>query len=118
MADWRLADWPVTPPSYIRLDLFPANVSRPPRTKHDFLPTDRARVIITDRNLYVFMDSSSGPQCVLWGVLFDATGDNRTGYTVTLDDDTVYSVSRSTNCGCGSRLRGFTPFPGVPYRRF
>jgi hypothetical protein len=113
-----MAVWPLSAPNYIRLDLFPANVSRPPGSDFDKLPTDRARVIITDRDFYVFMDSSSGPECVLSGVLFDATGDNRTGYTVTLEDDTVYSVSRSTNCGCGSRLRGFTPFPGVPYQRF
>ena len=114
-----MADWPLAaPPSYIRLDLFPANVSRPPGSDVDAFPTDRARVIITDRYFLVFMDSVNGPACVLSGVLYDATGDNRTGYTVTLDDDTVYSVSRSSNCGCGSRLRGFLPFPGVAYRRF
>ena len=112
--------WPPTvTPSYIRLDLFPASVARigSDGVKMPQL-TDRARVIITDRYFYMFLDSSSGPECTISGVMFDATGDNRAGYTVTLEDETVYSVIRSANCGCGSRLRGFTPFPGVPYQRF
>lgn len=113
-----MSDMQLSRPNYVRLDLFPANVSRPVGSTSTLLPTDRARVIVTDRHFYVFLDSSRGPAVEVSGVLFDATGDNRTGYTVTLDDDSVYSVSRSSNCGCGSRLRGFAPFPGVPYQRF
>lgn len=113
-----MADWPLSKPSYIRLDLFPAYVSNVVDGSKQSPFTDRARVIITDRDFYVFLDSSSGPACEISGVVYDASGDNRAGYTVELDDETVYSVSRSSNCGCGSRLRGFTPFPGVPYQRF
>ena len=112
-----MVEWPLSTPTYIRLDLFPANVSVT-TDGHTTLFTDRARVIITNRDFYVFMDSPSGPACMIAGVIFDASGDNRAGYTVETDDGTVYSVSRSSNCGCGSRLRGFVPFPGVPYQRF
>lgn len=109
-----MADWPLSAPSYIRLDLFPANVTRV-GTAGPY--TNRARVIITDQDFYVFLDAPGGPVCDVSGVLYDASGTNRTGYSVSLDDGTEYSVSRSTNCGCGSLLRGFRPFPGVPYQR-
>lgn len=113
-----MADWPLSTPSYIRLDLFPANVARVYNGVSQGAFTDRARVIITDRDFYVFLDAQGGPKCEISGVLYDASGSNRTGYTATLEDETVYSVSRSTNCGCGSRLRSFMPFKGVPYRGF
>jgi hypothetical protein len=108
-----LAEWPLSTPEYIRLDLFPAYVTRAGAVGPY---TDRARVIITDRDFYVFLDAPGGPVCDLSGALFDASGTNRTGYTVELEDGTVYAVSRAQNCGCGSILRGFRPFPGVPYR--
>lgn len=113
-----MAIWPLSAPNYVRLDLFPAYVARVYDGVEQPPTTDRARVIITDRDFYVFLDSSSGPECDISGVLYDASGDNRAGYSVTLDDEAEYSVRRSQNCGCGSRLRGFHPFPGVAYQRF
>ena len=111
-----MAEWPLSTPAYIRLDLFPANVSvvddgqtRPPGT-------DRARVVLTNRDLYVFLDSPEGPACTVSGAIEDAYGDNRNGYTVQLDDGSTFFITRSNNCGCGSRLRGFRPFPGVSQR--
>lgn len=113
-----MADWPLSAPKYVRLDLFPAKVSRIYGIETQPPFTDRARVIITDRDFYVFLDSSSGPACEISGALYDASGDNRAGYVVHLEEGAAYSVIRSSNCGCGSRLRGFVPFPGVPFQRF
>lgn len=109
-----MADWPLSKPSVIRLDLFPACVSRQNQGAY----TNRARVIVTDRDFYVFLDAQGGPVCDVSGVLYDTGGDNRAGYTITLDDQSIYTVKRSENCGCGSMLRGFRPFPGVPLERF
>lgn len=113
-----MADWPLSAPAYVRLDLFPALVTPLVGGVAQGAVTDRGRVIITDRDFYLFLDSSNGPACTISGALYEATGDNRAGYAVTLEDGAAYSVIRATNCGCGSRLRGFTPFPGVPYQRF
>lgn len=110
-----MADWALATPQYVRLDLFPALVT--PRGASAPV-TDRGRVILTDEHMYVLEDATGGPRCIISGVLYDADGTNRKGYTVELDDGTSYDVKRSTNCGCGSLLRGLHPFPGVPYSRF
>lgn len=98
----------LAPAVYIRLDLFPASI-----------PGIAAvvRAVVTDAHYYFFVDSSSGPQVHTFGVLKHFEGDNKVGYTV-IDDTTGESIvfRRSTGCGCGSRLRGFRPFPGVPIR--
>lgn len=104
-------------PSFLRLDVFPAVVAVPSPLPSGagaggFL--DPTRVIITDERIYVYMDSMNGPQAVIDETLYDFSGNNSLGWTVTSDEGTVYYVKRSSGCGCGSRLRGFRPFPGVP----
>ena len=110
-----MAEWPLSAPAYIRLDLFPCNVTLTDETKPY---TDRARVIITNADFYVFVDGTPEIACDYSGAVFDATGDAREGFRVTLEDESVFTLRRSGNCGCGSRLRGWSPFPGTPYRRF
>lgn len=98
--------WQLAAPDSIRLDLFPARVEGLAAV---------ARVIVTDSHYYVLVDSPTGPEPAFSGALHDLTGRNTTGYTVT-DANTgeEYDFRRSTSCGCGSRLRGYRPFPGVP----
>ena len=95
-------------PAYIRLDLFPAEVQGPNA------PSTLTRVIVTDTEYHFFVDTPDGPTSGLSGALYDLEGRNTTGYTITSDDGSRYLVRRSGGCGCGSRLRGFRPFPGVP----
>lgn len=102
-------------PHYIRLDLFPAYVTRPGEAQPF---SDRVRVIVGDQDFYIFSDSPTGPVCDITEVLYDATGTPADGYHLIAEDGGDYFVRRSTNCGCGSRLRGYRPFPGVPYSRF
>lgn len=97
------------PAAYIWLDLFPASVSSPDPMG------DQLRVIVTDNRLYVLEDTVYGPEAKVNEPLDSFSGNNQTGYTV-ITDTGAYVIVRAQHCGCGSGLRGFHPFPGVPYR--
>jgi hypothetical protein len=98
-------------PNFIRLDLFPAKVT----LDGEVIPRD-ARFVATDDTAYVYVDSSTGPSIYFQGRLEDFEGRANIGWTINLDGGSVIHVVRASSCGCGSRLRGFTPFPGVPYQ--
>ena len=105
---------------HIKLDLFPAVVSEV--TLKDGLTRITAegsdnRVIVTDSHLYVFRDGSEAPDAYIVEPHTTSLGSTNKGYTVVTSSDTVYHVIRAVSCGCGSRLRGFHPFPGIPYAR-
>lgn len=95
---------------FIRLDLFPANIEKDV-TQIGY----ESRVIITDDMFYIFKDGESGPVVYLAESLVEFEGNNLQGYVVTTDNG-QYLVVRAPSCGCGSRLRGFFPFAGVPRR--
>lgn len=95
--------------AFIRLDLFPAEALV---AGERFTP---ARVIVTDDTLYVYMDGQGGPRVAYETRLEDFTGRRTIGYTVTAADGQEVAINRASGCGCGSRLRGFHPFVGVPH---
>lgn len=99
---------------YIRLDLFPADVIEHV-TGEDDKVYGKCRVFVTNDEVRVYQDAYGGPQVVIGGPLYDFSGDNKVGWTATIDDGPTISISRSRGCGCGSMLRGINPFPGVPY---
>lgn len=101
-------------PSYLRLDLFPATVIAPDGTKYD-----PCRAVVTDTELYVFVDSNPRPVKAFSEHIYDFQSTSRTRFIVTIDDDeqSEYIVSRRAGCGCGNKLRGFRPFPGIPLVR-
>ena len=104
------------PAQFIRLDLFPAFLQGD--TLPDTLPggvIDGKRVIITDTYVLVFSDGPTGPYLQHTWALNDISGRHTTGWEVTTEEHT-FRVNRSTGCGCGSRLRGFFPYPGLPYQ--
>ena len=89
---------------------------------------DKARVIVTTDALFVFIDSPAGPAVALRARLDSAHGDRTNGYifTFTPPPDTsgdepvaraqaTVKVVPSQGCGCGSRLRSFTPFTPMRY---
>lgn len=101
------------PAQFILLDSFPVTV-------HKFgdelrLTGTEYRVIITDNRLYVLDDSPEGPVALVNEPLeSELSGDNKTGYTLTAGGYD-YSIKKSAGCGCGSRIRGYHPFLGVPF---
>lgn len=116
---------PIQPAAHIKLDLFPARVTTvptiDPQTReisgdpHVF--GDELRVIVTDSHFYVLAEGGKGPEAIIALPLTHFEGKTATGYTVDTQEGLVYHVIRAANCGCGARLRGFHPFPGVPYTR-
>lgn len=103
----------VRPANFIRLDLFPAEISTLVDDEY-ILIDNQSRVIVTNDSFYVFVEGEEGPMIATEQYLSDFTGKNVTGYTVTTEEST-YFIKRAGHCGCGSRLRGFFPFPGVPF---
>lgn len=110
----------------IRLDLFPAVVTSPDHSV--VINHDKARVVVTTDAVFVFIDSPQGPAVALKARLESAQGDRTNGYTFTFyppaDTNTdpptprakaTIKVTPSGNCGCGSRLRSFTPFTPMRY---
>ena len=95
--------------SFVRLDLFPASATLD--TGEIYTP---ARVIVTDDAVHVYMDASGGPAEVYTARLDDFSGRRTTGYTAVSDGGVVVTIARASGCGCGSRLKGFRPFAGVP----
>lgn len=110
----------------IRLDLFPAAVTSPDNSV--LVNHEKARVIITTDALFVFIDSPQGPAVALKARLDSAQGDRTNGYILKFtpppDTSTNPPTPRGTatirvapagGCGCGSRLRSFTPFTPMRY---
>lgn len=100
-------------PQFIRLDMFPSTVTCPDGTK---LRT--VRTVVTDTELYVFQDASPQPISVVVEPLYDHSALSRTAHKVTSDETRgEYLIERQSGCGCGNKLKGFRPFPGVPLVR-
>lgn len=101
-------------PTAIRLSLLPAQI-----TVHDgdelLKRHPRARAIVSEDSVYAYIDTFDGPILDFEYRLEDFYGDNRVGFTAITPEGYTVHISRSEDCLCGSRLRGFDPFPGVPY---
>lgn len=97
-----------------RLDLVPAvlTVFNEDGTEAESYP--QTRTIITADRIYAWIDgpAGQGPVLVLDARIDDIEGRNTTGWTVTLSDGRTAFVKRGQGCACGSRLKGFRPFPG------
>lgn len=101
------------PAEFIRLDLFPAKIVNMDTNTNI---GEEFRVIITNDHVYFFVDGGINPLIHTESPLTDFTRNSNSGYIVATEENT-FEISRATNCGCGSGLRGFYPFLGVPYRR-
>ncbi len=102
-------------PDFIRFDLFPARVEVGDQI------FDPSRTVVTDDSIIVFMDSSSGPVSVYEERLDDFSGNPKVSWIAEVDSGDTVKISRAGGCACGSRLRGFRPFPGVrhvPHKAF
>lgn len=100
----------MTEPVVVRLDLAPAFARLTPAEglEETF---QKARVIVTDERVYVWIDSPTGPVLRYEGRLESLEGRNTIGYqAITASGDAVY-FKRSGGCACGSQLKSFRPFP-------
>lgn len=106
---------PLPPAEYIRLDLFPATIL----TKNDepltMLPDGDLRVVVTDKYVIVLYDTNSGPDIFFSFVLEEYLGRSadKKSYNF-LAGEYLLKIARKQSCGCGSRLRGASVYPGVP----
>lgn len=96
--------------SFIRLDLFPATVTV--NGQDVYAP---ARAVVTDDAIHVYMDARDGPAEVYTTRLDDFSGRRTTGFVASASNGDDVQIGRASGCGCGSRLRGFRPFAGVPH---
>lgn len=100
-------------PEYLRLDLFPATV-----TRGDGTTIDPVRAVVTEDTLYVFEDNNPTPTATLVAQLYDFESMSRTRFIATTDDDQErIIISKRAGCGCGNKLKGFRAFPGTPLKR-
>lgn len=78
---------------------------KPPQTRR----VDRCRVIVAFDKLFVVTDSPEGPTLVFREIVIDYYYD-KTAKTHHIQTETgkVAVVGKDRNCGCGSRLRGWS----------
>ena len=103
--------------NFIRFNLFPLSVHVIDADGNQVNEHPKARGIVTDDEVFVYVDSSDGPVVLYEERIDDFTGSAKTGWTVTTSDGHTVQFQRTQGCACGSRLKGFNPFPGVPYER-
>lgn len=98
------------PAEFIRMDLFPAYVEEDGQFLGEVF-----RAIVTNNYFYLMHEGLDGPYFKIKEPLVDFEGDSAKGYIVETEEKT-YNIKRSNNCGCGSRLKGYYPFPGIPFQ--
>jgi hypothetical protein len=104
-------------PQFMRFSLFPLEITV---TKDDevIYQHHKTRVVVTDDEIYSFIDDPQGVEKAVVGFqdrILDYEGRASTGWTVHTADGAVATFRRSGGCSCGSRLKGFDPFPGLPW---
>lgn len=109
----------------IREDVFPAHVavvsegfsddvtvlrSSPPTEGSRYVGT--ARVVVTDEAVFVAIDSNEGPIIVFrekYSEYLPSKDPKKDSRIVTISGK-MLAFRKDTNCGCGSRLRGWNPY--------
>lgn len=102
-------------PRFLRFNLYPLSTQVFDSDGNPQMANAATRNVVTDDEIYVYTDSSEGPAVWFTGRLDDFSGDATNGWTVETSEGQTVKFTRTTGCGCGSRLKGFNPFPGVPF---
>lgn len=111
-----MAEISLKPAQFIRLDLFPATVLMIIEELPTSITDQDARVIVTNDMFYVLLEDQPGSAKILFSdYLEEFSGSNREGYAVTTANGSIFIITRANSCGCGNTLRGYFPFPGVPF---
>jgi hypothetical protein len=69
---------------------------------------DRCRVVASGGTVLVAVDSPEGPELVFREAYTELVGDRRLAHVLTSSGKALV-VTKDDNCGCGSRLRGWSP---------
>lgn len=102
-------------PQFIRFSLFPLQINIADSNGEKVFEHYKSRAIVTDDEVFVYIDGQNGQvETAFNDRLLEFSGDAKTGWTATTEDGNVVHMMRSSSCSCGSRLKGFNPFPGVP----
>ncbi len=102
-------------PQFLRFSLFPLQINVMDENNEKTFEHYKSRVIVTDDEVFVYIDGQNGQvETAFNDRLIDFTGDAKTGWTATTEDGATVLMKRSAACSCGSRLKGFNPFPAVP----
>lgn len=96
----------MTYPKFIRNSLYPVTIR-----SNDEILYKEVKIIIGDTNYYIYDETIDGPTLVEEDAIYDYSRDPLQLLTPTQ----TYHLSKSGGCGCGSRLKHFNPFFGVPY---
>lgn len=101
---------------FLRFSLFPLQVTVTDNAGEKTFEHYKSRIVVTDDEVYVYTDGQNGQvETAFNDRLLDFTGTAKTGWTATTEDGDTVSFIRSSACSCGSRLKGFNPFPGLPF---
>jgi hypothetical protein len=80
---------------------------KPPRTRK----VDRCRVAIVNGKLFIVQDSPEGPKVLFREACVQySTSSNYREYTALTETGKMVAFGKDRNCGCGSRLRSWSPF--------
>lgn len=104
-------------PQFMRFSLFPLEIT----VTHDgeeVWSHHKSRVVVTDDEIFAYTDDPTGREKAVVGYtdrINDFEGTAVTGWTVETAGGDIATFRRSGGCSCGSRLKGFDPFPGLPW---
>jgi hypothetical protein len=70
---------------------------------------DRSRVVIIENVLLIAQDAPEGPKVVFKEKVEEMSQEGKTTHILTVSGK-IIAVKRDSNCGCGSRLRGWNPY--------
>lgn len=99
----------------VLLDMFPAVVTvtaegAEPRT------VSRTRVVVTEEAVFVAADAPAGPMLIFrerHAAVVVGAKKEKDPSSVTTASGKVLAISKDDNCGCGSRLRSWSPYNTV-----
>lgn len=72
----------------------------------------RAKVFLASDRAWVAVDSSAGPRVVEEIEISNLAVLGNNSYELTEPDGSVVKIKAGGGCGCGSKLRGWSPFSG------
>ena len=104
-------------PQFIRFNLFPLAVDVTDKDGNLVQHHMTTRGIVTDDEVLIYIDDANGPSVFFTDRLEDFSGTAKTGWVAKTTDEYTVTMERSSGCGCGSRLKGFNPFPGLPFEK-
>lgn len=103
-------------PNFLRFNLHPIEVEIKNGDELKAIHYE-SRVVVTDEDVFLYVNGNSGPEIGFTDRLEDFSGNAADGWTVQTSTGLTLNMTRSVGCGCGSSLKGYNPFPGIPFEK-